>query len=269
MRRMMHAAVLFALLTSSVHAQNSKVKPLPVFPASEQSIRVAPQAEISQWKDAKESLAHTVGTHPGAAGVAPNHVTQPNEPNSSASDSGASISVPFGYDSPYSQLATYMSCNNVSPCLWHNYANERAAIAACVMRHVDGQCSCFNGQCKLHSHSCSASCGQGGGQSGCTVAKVNRYREPISTFYDSPSSVCGKTGCNTLGKSKQTCQPACTSIGNCSALFSYPKGDAFSTGTNLYGVASSPSMQAYPDANSGRFASPSFGNAPIETRMHR
>jgi hypothetical protein len=105
-----------------------------------------------------------------------------------------------GFSQPTSQLAPLMNCTSCSPNLWNGYASERAALAAKVSQHVDGQCKCFEGKCHLHN-SPSSPCGNGDncGSSGvgCGSGKgscltKNRYREPCSTLYAQPSSVPGR-----------------------------------------------------------------------------
>ena len=99
----------------------------------------------------------------------------------------------------YSQLASYMSCNDWSPNLWNNYAFERAAIAARISQHVDMQCKCFESHHGLHSHAsgCGA-CNEGSCKIGTGIKLINRYRQPVSTLYAASSDSCGaacSSGC--------------------------------------------------------------------------
>ena len=120
---------------------------------------------------------------------------------------------------PYSQLASYMSCSDWSPNLWNNYAYQRAATAACISKHVDMRCNCFECKQRLHSHHSglgSGDCSGDGYKAGSGTKLPNRYRQPMSTLYSAPSYSCnasctGVSGCESSIPSIQganTIQPS-------------------------------------------------------------
>lgn len=104
---------------------------------------------------------------------------------------------------PYSQLASYMSCSDWSPNLWNNYAYQRAATVACVSKHVDMRCNCFECKQRLHSHHSGlggGDCSGDGCKAGSGTKLPNRYRQPMSTLYSAPS---------------YSCNPPCTVVSGC------------------------------------------------------
>jgi len=102
---------------------------------------------------------------------------RPDQPASIAANSLASEFVADCAQRPYSQLATFMNCNDCSPNLWNNYSSQRAALAAHHSRHVDGQCHCFDHKNCSHGQA-TAPCGSHGcrteGKAGRDVP-LNRY----------------------------------------------------------------------------------------------
>ena len=167
MRRMMHAAVVLLSFSSFVNAQTSL--PLDI---GDQSILIRPS-------ESAESI-------PATTQDAPSLQSQPMVVPPTFLEGGC--------NRPYSQLGVSMNCNDSCPNLWGNYQAERAALAAQICKHIDGQCGCLNGSHCFHSQA-SSPCG--GCESGCSskascFGKRNRYREPFSSLYGTPSS--GSTG---------------------------------------------------------------------------
>ena len=175
MRRMMHAAA-FLLLNASFAQAQYKVNLLQAIPDSDHSVSTirSDAVEITDSAAMRASTSQSM--------VAPTF-------------------IPFGSDRPYSQLSLYMNCNDCSPNLWNNYSSERAAIAACISRHVDGKCSCFDHKHCLHAQAASP-CGDQGCGAGCPKGnghKLNRYRQPMSSLYCQSSSNCGSPCLSTFG----------------------------------------------------------------------
>jgi hypothetical protein len=241
MRRMMHAAAFLLLSTSLAQAQ-MRLQPPPGLPAGEKSV-------LTSSHNASEAVANEDST---ALRAATTHVHENSMPIQGSVDL-----LPIGSDRPYSHLATVMSCSNASPNLWSNYACERAAVAAHINRHVDGQCSCFDKKKCLHGQP-SSPCGD----QGCSLrsklgdgTKLNRYRQPFSSLYDSPSESCG-TACGRVHNASPTCgaaspcgEPACTSCGtNEHSTPSHPSS----------ALRLSPTLMAKPPRD--RLAAPGFGN---------
>jgi hypothetical protein len=178
MRRMMHAATILLIIASQTQAQtnsaaSSAVSPHSLRPDLTQSAEVNNELEMSA-PNAKQ-LVHT------------------------QSPTGAQF-IPRESGRNFSQIASYMSCNDWSPNLWNNYASERAAIAARISQHVDMQCKCFESHhCKLHTQAsgCGA-CDEGRCHLGHGGKLVNRYRQSTSTLYSAASDSCGpacSSGC--------------------------------------------------------------------------
>ena len=101
----------------------------------------------------------------------------PVQPAGITANSLATEFIPDCAHRPYSQLATFMNCNDCSPNLWNNYSSQRAALAAHLSRHVDGQCCCFDHKNGSHGQA-TAPCGIHGrrteGKAGRDVP-LNRY----------------------------------------------------------------------------------------------
>jgi hypothetical protein len=178
MRRMMHAAAILLAIATQIQAQIASTTPNLETPHSlrpdlNQSAEVHSQPEMNDTP-AKQLVYQNTPAE-----------TQFNPRESSRN---------------YSQLASYMSCNDWSPNLWNNYACERAAIATRISQHVDNQCKCFESHhCKLHSQAsgCGA-CDEGKCNVGTGAKLVNRYRQPVSTLYSASSDSCGpacSSGC--------------------------------------------------------------------------
>jgi len=185
MRRMMHAAAILLAIATQIQAQtapttSSLETPHSLRPDLNQSAEVNNELEISD-PTAKRLVRQQ--SHAGAQFI-------PRE-------SGRN----------YSQLASYMSCNDWSPNLWNNYASERAAIAARISQHVDMQCKCFDSHhCKLHSQAagCGA-CDVGNCRIGTGHKTINRYRQPVSTLYAASSDSCG-TACSSGCGAPNACE---------------------------------------------------------------
>jgi len=121
---------------------------------------------------------------------------------------------------PYSQLATFMNCNDCSPNLWNNYSSQRAAIVAHHSKHTDGKCGCLDPKNCVHgqattpcgSHACraeghaergatlnryvaSANCEQAGRPTYKTGSDLklgsDKRRLTFSTLHIAPSPTCG------------------------------------------------------------------------------
>ncbi len=103
--------------------------------------------------------------------------------------------IPDCANSPYSQLATFMNCNNCSPNLWNNYSSQRAALAAHHSKHLDGRCWCSD--CKNCSHGQSAApCGS----QGCRTEGKGGRDAPLNRY-------AASTNCNQDGS--PACKPDC------------------------------------------------------------
>ena len=104
--------------------------------------------------------------------------------------------IPDCANSPYSQLAMFMNCNDCSSNLWSNYSSQRAALAAHYSRHVDGQCGCSDRKNCSHGQA-TAPCGSHGcrteGKAGREVP-LNRYA--ASTNGNQDGSPACKPGCD-------------------------------------------------------------------------
>ena len=162
MRRMMHAAAILLAIATQVQAQ---------YASTVSSIETPPslQPDLSQSAEVNNELEMSDPT-------AKQLVHQQRH-------SGTQF-IPREAGRNYSQLASYMSCNDWSPNLWNNYACERAAIAARISQHVDMQCKCFEAHHgKLHSQAsgCGA-CDEGKCIVGTGPKLINRYRQPVSTL---------------------------------------------------------------------------------------
>ncbi len=184
MRRMMHAAAILLAIATQIQAQTTSTTssletPHSLRPNLNQSAEVRSQLEIND-SSAKQWV----------------HQNTPAETQFNPRESGRN----------YSQLASYMSCNDWSPNLWNNYACERAAIAARISQHVDLQCKCFDSHhCKLHGQAsgCNA-CNEGSCKIGTGSNLVNRYRQPISTLHAASSDSCG-TACSSACVAPSAC----------------------------------------------------------------
>lgn len=120
---------------------------------------------------------------------------RPSQSSSNAAKVLATEFVPDCANSPYSQLATFMNCNDCSPNLWNNYSSQRAALAAHYSRHVDGQCSCS----KNCSHGqATAPCGC----HGCRTEGKGGHDGPLNRY-------AASTNCNQDGSParKPDCDP--------------------------------------------------------------
>lgn len=252
MRRMMHAAALLFLTASTVQAQVNSFRALPALPASERSI-LAPSEESYE--------------------VAGAQAVVDQEPLTVGADAPCASPefIPSGPCRTYSQLAVTMNCMDASPNLWCNYAAQRAALTARVMRHVDGQCNCFSCGGKtcsqLHSQPCSSGCGSSC-ETGC-APRINRYKQPFSTFHNAPSSACGK-GCGVSCGHTSGCES-----GTCGAAGVSESTGCSSCGNNSLGNAVRPIpgnrvptiMTAAPPKD--RVAMPDFGASPANYAASR
>ena len=198
MRRKMHAVAFLLAIASPVLAQSSSEE--AVSPKS--ATTPSSQSQSAEVHDEAE-FADGNATHFAAR---QSHVTTPWGPRDP------------GYTQ--SQLAAYMNCSNWSPNLWNNYANERACIAARISQHVEMQCKCFDGQCRLHSKtSClgSSDCNCGNCKTGKLPIAINRYRQPLSKLHTAASDSCGAaTSCPS-----NSCS-ACGDVQNQGTSLSYP-----------------------------------------------
>lgn len=242
MRRMMHAALLLLTLPSFVNAQNSS-----------SPYNVGDQSLLVHADESARSL-------PVATQEAPSLTIQPYvaPPNF----------LRAGCNRPNSQLAVAMNCNDSCPNLWENYASERAALAAKICSHINGQCGCFNGSHGLHSQACGP-CGNACGESGCGgkasgLGKRNRYREPFSALYPTPSTQCGR---NCLSKhachagnhvTESTCSGCPTCQGQSTETFTHPSSAV---------RPASPTRLANPPRN--RLAEPSSDNIRAAAPYYR
>lgn len=121
---------------------------------------------------------------------------RPNQAASVPANSLATEFIPDCSHRPYSQLATFMNCNDCSPNLWNNYSTQRAALAAHHSRHVDGQCCCFdhkNGSQGPATAPCGSHGGRTEGKAGRGVP-LNRYAASANGNQDR-SPAC-KPGCD-------------------------------------------------------------------------
>ena len=164
MRRMMHAAAFLLATASLGQAQSVSVN----------SPNAADRSLLSQSAEAPDDLETAKQFVKKQKFPAPNFIVH---------DSGR----------PYSQLAAYMTCSDWSPNLWNNYACERAATAACISKHADMRCNCFDCKQRLHSLHSGLGCGNYTSEScnsGCGTKVTNRYRQPMSTLYSESSNSC-------------------------------------------------------------------------------
>lgn len=169
-------------------------------------------------------------------------------PNQSASNAATFLATEFVSDcanSPYSQLATFMNCNDCSPNLWNNYSSQRAALAAHCSRHVDGQCGCSDRKNCSHDQP-AAPCGSHGcrteGKGGRDLP-INRYA--ASTHCNQEGSPACKPscdpkpsgGCWTFSSLYKTATPnsASSVVGSCIEKGSCGKVGASETATNSSG----------------------------------
>jgi len=122
---------------------------------------------------------------------------RPNQTANIADNSIATEFIPDCAHRPYSQLATFMNCNDCSPNLWSSYSSERAALAAHHSRHVDGQCSCFDHKNGSHGQA-TEPCGSHGrrteGKAGRDVP-LNRYATSANGKQDDRRPAA-KPGCD-------------------------------------------------------------------------
>ena len=186
MRRMMHAAAFLLAIASQLQAQSTSERQVSAIPGSSLSITNRKAEVLNDSDKGEASATQLVTKHNGTA------------PLNAYRDS-----APGPTHAPLA--AAYLSCNDWSPNLWNGYASERAAIVARISQHVDGQCKCSEGKCRLHSHAsgsgCGActgggacaggECGTGGCKGGQGSKLVNRYRQPISTLHGVASDSCG------------------------------------------------------------------------------
>ena len=121
---------------------------------------------------------------------------RPNQSASKAANFLATEFVPDCANNPYSQLATFMNCNDCSSNLWNNYSSQRAALAAHRSRHGDGQCCCSDRKNCSHGQA-TEPCGCHGcrteGKGGHDVP-LNRYA--ASTNRNQDGSPACKPSCD-------------------------------------------------------------------------
>ncbi len=163
MRRTMHAAAILLACVSQVQAQS------PSDPKTDQGIRsvsVFPENATDSDEMNHELAVSSVNN-------------RSDEPNLNRGDLGR----------PYSQLASFMQCNDWRPNLWNNYASERAAIVARVSQHVDMKCKCFECKNNLYHSASSPGCSEG-----ATINLRNRYKAPMSSLY-APATVSSGSAC--------------------------------------------------------------------------
>ena len=185
MRSMMHATVLFLASFSAIQAQSPYLKPLPAFPAAQQSV-LAPTAVVPNGDEMGDESAGKYFSLP--------------------SSQSTPEFIPHESGRPYSQLASYMNCNDWSPNTWNNYACERAAIASRISKHVDMRCSCFNCKQGLHaSASTPGECSTGSCSLGCKPKLINRYKTPNSTLCNVASDPCSAGVCSVGGAINGSC----------------------------------------------------------------
>jgi len=183
MRSMMHATVLFLASFSTLQAQSPTLNPQPANPVEQHSV-LAPPVEV---QNGAEMGDESTGKY----------VPQPSSQSSPEF-------IPHETGRPYSQLATYMSCNDWSVNTWNNYACERAAVASRISKHVDMRCSCFNCKAGLHPHATApGECSIGGCSLGSKAKRINRYTTPVSTLCNLPSVPCSEGVCS-VGGSKNS-----------------------------------------------------------------
>ena len=181
----MHATVLFLASFSALQAQTPYLKPLPGFPAAQHSV-LAPSAVVPNGDEMGDESAGKYVSLPSSH----------SSPEFISHESGR----------PYSQLATYMNCNDWSPNTWNNYACERAAVASRISKHVDMRCSCFNCKQGLHaSASTSGECSTGNCSLKCKPKLINRYKTPNSTLFNVPSDPCSAAVCSVGGAINSSC----------------------------------------------------------------
>lgn len=188
---MMHATVLFLASFSTLQAQSPHLQTLPAYPAVQHSV-LAPSVEVLNGAETGDESAGK-------------YVSLPSSQSSPEF-------IPQGSGRPYSQLATYMNCNDWSPNTWNNYACERAAIASRISKHVDMRCTCFNCKAGLHSHPTTpGECSTGDCSLGCKPKLINRYTIPNSTLCHFASEPCDASVCSVFGSKNspygcQSCQ---------------------------------------------------------------
>jgi hypothetical protein len=233
MRRMMHAAVFFLVSVPLLQAQTPSVKPLPPQPSATHSL-LSLSAEVHDDNEVLQDKQLPLST--------------------TMSPLANSVSfIPRSSGRPYSQLASYMSCNDWSPNLWNGYSCERAAIVAVISQHVDMQCRCFD--CKkscMHNHA--SACDMDGCSHGDCCGKVgtkivNRYRQNMSTLHEAPSDLCGATCGTSCSAPSCVAQAACSS-GTCTANAIYHASQTQSA----LGMQPSRPMIANPVINNPRSA---------------
>ena len=164
MRRMMHAIAVPFLFSTSVYAQES----------------IVPSHEVPP----PVSSVTTEPMHPGAP--RDGFVTMGGTQAYSSPEFYSGVG-----EQPYSQLATYMSCQDGCKDFWAGYAAERASIAARLCKE------CNHGHCKT-SAACNTACGPAACDVGCdgqishnalarNSAVANRYKQDWATLHSNPA----------------------------------------------------------------------------------
>jgi len=170
---------------------------------------------------------------------------RPSQPASDATKFLATEFIPDCSNNPYSQLATFMNCNDCSPNLWNNYSSQRAALVAHYSRHLDGQCCCSERKNCSHGQA-TAPCGSHGcrteGKGGHDVP-LNRYVASTNCNHDgNPACKRGcdpkpSGGCWTFSSLYKTPTPNCASavVGSCIKKGTGDKVGASETASNSSG----------------------------------
>ena len=121
---------------------------------------------------------------------------RPNQSTSTAANSFPTEFIPDCGNLPYSQLATFMNCNDCSPNLWNNYSSQRAALAAHHSRHVDGQCCRFDHKNCSHGQSIAPRGSHGGRTDGKAARDVPINRYAASANGNQDRSPACKSSCD-------------------------------------------------------------------------
>lgn len=183
MRRMMHAALLFATLSTSTLVFTTDAQ------AQQNSLLIqdagSAQYNVPYTEDATVYSNNGVNPHSHSSSEGYYHGHTAGYPAASEPQF-----LKFGSCRPHSNIALLMQCDYSSRNLWAGYSQERAALVGHMMRHVDGTCDCcktYDQACHTGANACSQGCGPGIGG--------NRYK--FSTLHASPSSDCGSNDCGT------------------------------------------------------------------------
>jgi len=301
MRRMMHAATLLLAAASLAQAQSLPGRSLLTEPMTTNSVLAEPVqfGENLEQQDARATqmvgtqiplsphvatpagtLEYGGGAYSSSYGGGYGGAYGGSYSGSYSGSYNGSYSGGQGGSQPYSQLAGYMNCSDWRPNMWNNYASERAAIVNQISVHLDMQCKCFEGKHCLHSAASGAdcgsdacgsgACGSGTCKAGCGIKAFNRYKQPISSFYDTPSnSNCGGGCFRKGGLQVSTVSPCSTGCGEQGCV-----GNA--EATQLQSHPSSARLPLVPHTAKpprDRVASPVFGrhqaqspNQPIATK---